>query len=230
MAQFSNAQVRQLYVVNAYDQIVDRDAGELIDPLPADGSVSGTLSADHENLWFDYVTPNGDNGNSTAVRSDLITVPNIEYVRIAPPRTRPLQRKEVVLDTSINTGLPVVGQEYILRFTFYNIGMGGPENQYIKEGGSYRVFPGDTAAKVYEELARLAKINFSREPYPYVHVYTDTYDPWVVGTDPSLMPGTSTKIIIEEVLQPWVLGKRQAAQVFFNVNAVPIAYIGTYIP
>lgn len=203
MANFSQDQVRQLYVVLS-------KATTFNNTTP-----SGALKVNksNEDVWFTYQTPNGDNGNSATVRTDLIPIKNIEYVVASPAVSRPLKRQVVSLDASLNGGNPVVGQEYILRFTFYNLGMGGPENQYIKNGGAYRVKTGDTAATVMQALKALADKNFSREPYPYVTVT-------VAGNT----------LVIEEVPQPWVLGKRQAAQVNFQVQAVPISVDGGLYP
>ena len=203
MANFSQDQVRQLYVVLSKATTFDNT------------TPSGALKVNKskEDVWFNYQTPNGDNGNSATVRTDLIPIKNIEYAVASPGVSRPLKRQVVSFDDSVNWGYPAVGQEYILRFTFYNLGMGGPENQDIKNGGAYRVKTGDTAATVMQALKDLADKNFSREPYPYVTVT-------VAGNT----------LVIEEVPQPWVLGKRQAAQVNFQVQAVPITVNGGLYP
>ena len=174
MANFSQDQVRQLYVVLS-------KATTFNNTTP-----SGALKVNksNEDIWFTYQTPNGDNGNSATVRTDLIPIKNIEYAVASPAVSRPLKRQVVSLDP-LNGGNPVVGQDYILRFTFYNLGMGGPENQYIKNGGAYRVKVGDTAATVMQALKDLADKNFSREPFPYVTIT-------VVGST----------LVIEEVPQP----------------------------
>ena len=203
MANFSQDQVRQLYVVLSKATKFDNT------------TPSGALKVNksNEDVWFNYQTPNGDNGNSATVRTDLIPIKNIEYAVASPAVSRPLKRQVVSLNTSIYLGTPVVGQEYMLRFTFYNLGMGGPENQYIKNGGAYKVKIGDTANTIMKALKALADKNFSREPYPYVTVT-------VVGDT----------LVIEEVPQPWVLGKRQAAQVNFQVQVVPITVDGGLYP
>ena len=203
MANFSQDQVRQLYVVLSKATKFDNT------------TPSGALKVNksNEDVWFNYQTPNGDNGKSATVRTDLIPIKNIEYAVASPAVSRPLKRQVVSLDTSLNWGSPVVGQEYMLRFTFYNLGIGGPENQYIKNGGAYKVKIGDTAATIMQALKALADKNFSREPYPYVTVTLD-----------------GDTLVIEEVPQPWVLGKRQAAQVYFQVQVVPITLDGSLYP
>ncbi len=204
MANFSTDQVRQLYTV------LTKGTSPLANTAAA-GTVA--IKYNEEDVWFEYVTPNGNFGNNGVVRSDLINKKNVELVVATPPKSRPLKRQVVSLDPNINGGAPVVGQEYILRYTFYNIGMGGPENQYIKNGGAYRVKTGDTAATLMAALKALSDKNFSREAYPYV---TTTV--------------SGNTLVIEEYPQPWVLGKKQAGMVDFQVQTVPIVTDGGYYP
>ena len=215
MANFSEDQVRQFYVATSKAATITNNS--------AAGAIKVRSSA--EDLWFEYASPNGEHGGVGVVRSDLINKQKIDYVTASPAMVRKLQRAIVALDSNVSA-TPIAGQDYILRFTFFGLGLGGFENQYIKEGGAYRVKTGNTAANVYEALADLIKVNFSREAHPYVKVTTDTYDPYTDSTK----PGTSTKLIITEVPQPWVLGKRQADQVPFVVHTVPITVDGSQVP
>lgn len=304
MANFSEDQVRQFYVVTSKATTITNNS--------AAGAIKVRSSA--EDLWFEYASPNGEHGGVGVVRSDLINKKKIDYVTASPARVRNLRRLEVTFDPLINSGAPIVGQDYILRFTFFGLGLGGFENQYIKEGGAYRVKTGNTAANVYEALADLIKVNFSREAYPLIKVSlkgdaataTMTTNSGVtvtakeVGTAGNklkfaiasvsattpgvtvstssgvttitasltaaaktigdlktlvesatdlvtitgtaatavsaettavaLEGGTTTGIIIEEVPQPWVLGKRQADQVHFVLHTVPINVDGSQVP
>ena len=220
MANFSTDQVRQLYVV-------DNIKSSALVPTDVIGTTYIQSTAD--DVWISYMTPNGQltvNGDTSIVRSDLIPIKNITKAVASPPKRRNLQLQQLVLDPTINGGLPVVGQEYMIRLTFYGLGIGKQENQYIRGAGSYRVRPGDTVATVLENLAAIAKINLSREAFPYCKITTDTYDPFTMAA----MPGTSTRLIVEEVPQPWIRGKRQADQVNFQVQAVTINYNGFMIP
>ena len=204
MANFSTDQVRQLYVVT--------DKATVFDDTTVDGAIAVNFS--NEDVWFTYQSPNaGLNEGSGPVRSDLIPVKCVEAAVATSAKSRPLRKLVVELDPTINGGNPVVGQEYILRYTFFGLGIGGNENQYIKNAGSYRVRPGDTATDVLQAIKDLSDKNFSREPSLYV---TTT----LVGTT----------LEIEEVPQKWVRGKRQAAQVNFEMNFAPILYNGTFLP
>jgi len=206
MANFSTNQVRQFYVVTDQTAIpavehLDDAAGAMV--VNGDGATM---------LWFEYITPNGDHGGKGAVRSDIIPLDKVVYANATGPITKPLRQQTVTFDPSINGGNPVVGQDYILRFRFTDLGIGGPENQYIRNGGAYRVRPGDTPATVADALVELFNKNFSREAFPFVTV-----------------EAVGSTIVVQEVIQPWVLGKRQAAQVPFDVQCVPInAGFGTF--
>jgi hypothetical protein len=221
MANFSIDQVRQFYPV--------------VNRVAPTGTLSATGDAQFKSanglLWLNYMSPNGlwetsvTAATAQVTRSDTIKIANIAYAKATTGATRKLVKKEITFATSVNSGAPVVGQDYLLNFVFYGLGVGGPENQYAKTGAAYKVKAGDTAATVYEWIAELAKANFNREPFPYVHVYTDTWDPWLTATK----PGTSTKLIVEEVPQPWSRGKKQASQISFDVLAAPITWGGDYV-
>lgn len=305
MANFSVDQVRQYYVA------LSKQAG-MTSNTPAGGL---KVRYSDDDVWFEYVSPNGEHGQNTVVRSDLIPKKNVNYAIASKGAVRKLRKLKVSLDPSVNAGAPIAGQDYILRFIFYGLGIGGNENQYLKEGGAYRAKTGDSAATLYEKLAALAKMNFSREPYPFVTVSLDGVKAFkamttnsgvtvtaseagtpgnkikfaiasvsatnagvtvavdssgnttitasltganktiadlkslvhsstdlvvITGTDGTILSaettavtlsgGTTTGLVIEEVLQPWVLGKRQASPVHFNVFAVPVVSSGVSAP
>lgn len=303
MANFSEDQVRQFYVATSRAATITNNS--------AAGAIKVRSSA--EDLWFEYASPNGEHGGVGVVRSDLINKKKIDYITASPARARKLQRAIVALDPDASA-TPIAGQDYILRFTFFGLGLGGFENQYIKEGGAYRAKTGDTAAIVYNKLVNLAKLNFSREAYPLINIglngdaatvkmttntgvtvtakevgtagnnlkfavasvsadtpgvavstasgvttikasltataktigdlktlvesatdlvtITGTAATEVLAetTAVALVGGTSTGIVIEEVPQPWVLGKRQADQIRFSVHTVPINVAGSPAP
>lgn len=205
MAVFSTDQTRPLYVV------LDK-----AEPMAVDSPVGAMAVRNSvEDLWFEYMSPNGGDpmGTPGVVRTDLISKKCIDYIRVSPAKTRPLKRIEVTMNPDVNSGAPVVGQEYLIRMRFFGLGIGGNENQYLKEAGVYRVKPGDTAADVLNALKTSIDLNFSREVVPYI---TAT----VVGN----------ALVIEEVLQPWVRGKRQAEQINFVVEPVVVLYNGGYYP
>ncbi|MDR2233940.1 MAG: hypothetical protein LBE56_12585 [Tannerella sp.] len=227
MAAFSQDQFRQFYAVLKFNNTDPK-----VDTWVTAGDAGFGKNATNTQFWLNYASPNGvwePNATGSRVqvtRGDIIHKDRIVYAKMSTAGDRPLQRMEVVLNPTLNSGAPIIGQDYLLNFVFTNLNIGGPENQYFKTGASYRARTGDTAAIVYNELADSAKRNFSRESYPYVHVYTDTWDPW---TTPKPATSTSTKIIVEEVLQPYARGKRSGNQVPFSMVAAPVIDNGSYV-
>ena len=123
MSVFSTNQVRQLYV-----------AKEVKSPhvLASDGAGSIALISDNKksHLYFEY------KGADNLMRSDIIDVKNILYAKPTGPKAmeRNLKSVTVTLDSSVNGGAPVAGQDYILRIAFRQyVGM-SDEDQYFKYG------------------------------------------------------------------------------------------------
>jgi hypothetical protein len=162
-------------------------------------------------FWFNYLSPNGDLGNTTIVRSPIINASKVNYCKVGLPAFRNPQTAKVTIPTAINGGQPLVGEDYILRFIFYNLGIGGQECQYLKESGAYRARLGDTVNDVFNKLVDLARKNFLREPYPLVTFLA-----------PGDSGGVSGQITITAVEQPWVLGHKQGIPIPFKVECVPV--------
>lgn len=191
---FSQNQVRHFFVATA-------NKATAITPADAAGTVRVRESA--KEFWIEYVSPNGDNGANTIVRSDLIPKANITNIsKSESGLERPLKKMEISFPTGVT---PIAGQDYIVRFMFFGLGIGGVENHYIKDGAAYRAKTGDSVATVLTKLKESAELNFSREPFPYVKV-----------------TATSTALVIEEVEAPWVLGKKPDNPIDFKVFAVPV--------
>lgn len=217
MANFSENNVRHLYVlgstVSGSATFIDK---AITTSVLGDLSIKTGVEGD---LFFHHVSPNGDLGNPTIVRSPLINLGKINRCVVKKPAYRNIQTVEIGFNPAVNAGLPVIGQDYILRFVFYNLGIGGQEVQYIKEGGAYRAKTGDSAGKILTELLALAKLNFLREPYPLVDLSLDS-------------SSTPTKLIVKAVEQPWVLGHKQGAPVQFKIEGVPVhdSASGAWLP
>lgn len=203
MAIFHTDQVRQFYIPLAKAEAALTDASPV-------GALR--LNSNAEDVWFEYMSPNGGyNGGAGPVRSDLIHKGCIDYIKITPAKPRKLKRLVVSLNPDINNGDPVVGQEYILRFRFYGLGVGGNDIQLPFFGGSYRVQEGDTGAEVMTALKAMIDLNTQRNPNPYI---TATV--------------SGNTLVIEESLQPWVRGKKEGAQVNFTVETPMVLYNGGY--
>jgi hypothetical protein len=216
MANFSENNVRHLYVLGdvnlstSGNTFIDRDVNPtLIGDLGIKAGANGEF-------YFNYVSPNGDLGGSTIVRSLIVDPKKVNYSTAKMPAFRNTQTVEVDIPTSIAGGVPIVGQDYILRFIFYNLGIGGQECQYLKESGAYRVRLGNTKENVFDALVDLAKKNFAREPYPLVTIVK-------TGT------GSTAKLVITGVEQPWVLGHKQGDPIPFKVECVPVYDSGSNV-
>lgn len=151
MATFSTNQARQLYVAKELktSNVISTDAA---------GSIAVKSDTAKNHLYFEYMGAGG------MLRSDLIDIKSIMHAKVtdADDLAHELAKYKVVLDTNVNGGSPVAGQDYLLRITFRNyIGL-SEEDQYIKYGMVHAV-AGMTAGAFYQELYKSLKKNFSRE-------------------------------------------------------------------
>ena len=151
MATFSTNQARQLYVAKELktSNVISTDAA---------GSIAVRSDTAKNRLYFEYMGAGG------MLRTDLIDIKSIMHAKAtdADDLAHELAKYKVVLDTNVNGGSPVAGQDYLLRITFRNyIGL-SEEDQYIKYGMVHAV-AGMTAGAFYQELYKSLKKNFSRE-------------------------------------------------------------------
>lgn len=215
MATFSVNQVRHLYV-----------AKELKTPnvIATDSAGAIAVKADtaKTNMYFSYMGPGG------MTRSDLIDIKSIMNAKATDAKAlgRPLTRVKVVLNSEVNAGAPVGGQDYILKIVFRQyIGI-SEEDQYFKFGMVHAV-NGMTASTFYKTLAISLVKNFSREEQGLLKFYLETEGtvPETVatlvevskGTKESDLTGTYTGIVIEEAPQDWILGVKEQVPVYFQV-------------
>lgn len=188
MATFSSNQVRHFYVANDYSAT----------QVTAESAV-GTLSVGgnaESGVYLGYSGPGG------LVRSDLINPAKLSYVKAtkAADMATKLRKDIVTLDANINAGEPIVGQDYLLRITFkqkYSLGVSDQDVKY----GAVRVTPGMTAAQFYTTMADSLTRNFSREV-----------------TQSLKFSATADGIVIEEVAQPWTLGKMEGKPLHYYIQ------------
>lgn len=218
MATFSVNQVRQLYVAN-----------ELKSPHVLAGDKAGAISVRSDNakqhLYFEY------KGADNLMRSDLIDIKNILSVKAtdADAMSDELKAFTITLDSNVNGGVPVAGQDYILRIAFKQyIGM-SEEDQYFKYG-LVHAYAGMTASQFYKTLALSLVKNFSREVVPLVKFTltnsSDTAVPVDVNTKEESLNEEYKALVIDEVEQPWRLGIMQQVPVYFTVQPTTITVDG----
>lgn len=218
MATFSTNQVRHLYV-----------AKELKNPRVLASDTAGSIAVKSDtaknHLYFEY------KGADNLMRSDLIDIKNILYAKAtdADDMAHELKAVTVTLDTNVNGGAPVAGQDYILRIVFKQyVGM-SDEDQYLKYG-MVHAYAGMTASDFYKKLALSLVKNFSREVVPLVKfILTNSDDEAVLvdtTTKESSLTGTYKALVIDEVEQPWRLGIMEQTPVYFTVQPTTITVSG----
>lgn len=240
MATFSTNQVRQLYVANTLktSQVLASDAA---------GYIAVKSDAAKNHLYFEY------KGADNLMRSDLIDIKNILYAKAtdADAMAHKLKSVTVTLDTNVNGGAPVAGQDYILRIALRQYAGISDEDQYFKYGMVHAYADMD-ADEFYKVLALSIAKNFSREAVPLIKVEVhsaktagkggfdsegymvvtpttkdngkkDNTNPYYV-TDAIVTDIDSIRIT--EVEQPWRLGVMAQTPVYFTVQPVAVMVNG----
>ena len=217
MAVFSTNQVRQLYVVKAVDNNYSVGTGAWNPTVKKAGTIDAKSDKSKTHLYFNYIGAGGQ------MRSDLIDIKNILNVKVTSgadaSQSRKLKKVKVTLDTNVNGGSPVSGEDYILRIAFRQfVGM-SDEDQYFKYG-IVHAYAGMTASDFYKTLALSLAKNFSREETPLVSFALATSSsevPVTPTTAASSLNGNYTAVTITEVEQPWRLGIMEQTPVYFTV-------------
>lgn len=241
MATFSTNQVRQFYVATKFE-----------DSNVTESDIAGTIAvsndAEKKHLYFKY------KGADSRMRSDLIDIENILYAKATSAGDMAYKMKSatITLDSSVNDGNPVAGQDYILRIAFKQyVGM-SDEDQYFKYG-MVHAYSGMTADVFYKTLAQSIAKNFSREIVPLIKIEVhsaaisnkgrfdengymtvtpstkdngkrDSTNPYYI--DDSAIVTDIDNIRITEVEQPWRLGVMSQTPVYFTVQPVEIIVDG----
>ena len=218
MAVFSVNQVRHLYVATAFKtpHVLNSDNA---------GSIAVRSDNAKSHLYFEY------KGADNLMRSDLIDMKNILYAKAtnADSMAHELKAVTVTLDSKVNAGAPIAGQDYILRIAFRQyLGM-SDEDQYFKYG-MVHAYSGMSASDFYKNLALSLVKNFSRESTPLLKfVLTNSTDKAVevnVNTKASDLKDTYKALVIDEVEQPWRLGVLEQVPVYFEVQPTTVTVDG----
>lgn len=203
MAVFSTNQVRHFYAVKAVgDAKLTKDSEE--------GTIRPVADNPKETLYFEYMSPGG------LMRSDLIKKDSIVWVRHTPAtdksQNRPLKKATVVLNSDVNEGKVIPGQDYILRIVFRQFAGMSDEDVYIKYGivhGTRAMSDAADNAAFYAAMKDSLDKNFSRE---LTKLLTFT--------------SSAEGLVIEEVAQDWTLGIKQQTPVYFEVYPTTVTYDG----
>lgn len=217
MATFSVNQVRQLYVATSLKtpHVLASDAA---------GSIAVKNDTAKSHLYFEY------KGADNLMRSDLIDTKNILYAKAtdATAMAHSLKSVTIALDSNVNGGAPVAGQDYILRIAFKQyVGM-SDEDQYFKYG-MVHAYAGMSASEFYKVLAVSLAKNFSREIVPLIKIEIKTASATTEVTPATKvadLKDTYTGVVVTEVEQPWRLGVMAQTPVYFTVQSVPVTVNG----
>lgn len=195
MAVFNVNQNRQFYAVNA-----------IVETTPSkEGDLQILSTKDGKQVFFKHY------GKGGLTRTDLIDVDKVCYTRLTTKEEmqRNVKTATVTLIEDINEGLPIAGQDYILRIQINNYLAPGDACALIKSSAVHAT-RGMTAAQFYEKMVDSLNKNFSREPQPLL-----TFE------------ASEDGIVITEVAeQPWRLGVLSQDPVNFEVIPTTITYDG----
>ena len=210
---FSTNQVRQLYVALANGQLTNA------------GDIKVNKTADGKQLYFTYVGALGD-----TMRSDLIDINKITSITIEKASDMAKKRvcHLVTLDSTINSGNPVTGQDYILRLLFRQY-VGMSEANTMNKYGEVHINTDMSASDFYKKMAISIVQNCSKDINNLVEVELQTSSstvPVSVTTREADLDGTYTGILIYEGKLVWRLGRVSQGTIPFECQFVDIVYNG----
>ena len=148
-------------------------------------------------------------GADTVLKSDRIQLKNLDYVKAiaAADMVTPLKSVLVALDANVNSGKPVIGQDYILRINFRQFYGMSDQDQYFKDVAVHATKEMNTTpSKFYEALVKAFNLSFSREVGA-----TSESNPYLK------FEASATGVTITEKEQSWTLGKEVQEPVYFDI-------------
>ena len=201
---FTTNQVRHLYVGKSVkdDKAELKDAGDIkVKVLPNELK---------KTVVFEVM------GAENVLKSDFIPVDSITYAKAskAADLATPMKKVLVTLDASVNGGLPIAGQDYILRINLRQFYGMSDQDQYFKDAAVHAK-KNMSAVDFYAEMVTALNQSFSREIGA------------TIKSNPYLAFSSSASgIVIEEKPQDWHLGVGAQERVYFDVVPTTV-YDGT---
>ena len=212
MATFSVNQNRQLFVAKKVVTTTPAAVGDL--------KLGGDKASTY--MYFQHM------GYGGLTRSDKIDLSNVMYAKTtkAEALSRKLKKATVTLDSEVNEGNPISGQDYVLRI-FFRQYIGNSDIYQEAKYGVVHGYKGMTASDFYKTLALSLAMNFSKEVVPLLKFYLKTSSgntEVTASTAKKDLTGTYTGVVIEEAEQPWRLGVRRQEEVFFDVIPTTVLF------
>ena len=193
---FTENQATLVYVAKALktDFASLKDAGDIL--------VKAT--PDKQAIYFQH------KGVADISRSDLIEVKNIISANATAAKSmeKKLKNATVTLDSSVNGGKPIAGQDYVLRLVFSGyIGISPEDSQYWKYGVVHAT-NGMSASDFYKKMALSIAKNMSREAVQFIKIFLGDTEV-TPRTKENKLTGTYTGVTIKEVAPDWIRGTKQ---------------------
>lgn len=236
-------QVNQLYVAKALknsSSVVGPKAATVSDP----GDLNFIQSKGGDEYYFKY------QGADTVLRSDILKKGQVTEVRFTTAEKQRVKLKtyKVTLDSAVNGGVPIVGEDYELKIAISQFQDLAEESVYYKYGFVHATAI-DTAdaGHFYYAMAKSLYKNFAREITKFFEFYITAkgveypiegavYDATADGLIVKTSTGTTTiavsdidSILIKEVEQDWNLGLMPKTTVNFTIVPDEISYNGDFV-
>ena len=220
MANFSTNQVRHLYVATALgtaDETTKRMKETAV------GTILPSADTAKKHLYFEY------QGAGGRMRSDLIDIASAKYVKRTPASklATKLKKATVKLNTGVNGGQLISGQDYILRIVFHQFAGMSDEDTYIKYGVVHATSSMEPS-EFYKRMAISLAKNFSRELTPLLRFKIGTTEVTPL-TKLSDLTDTAESLVIEEIEQDWIRGTKAQVPVYFDVIPTTVTYDGAEV-
>ena len=217
MANFSVNQVHHFYVVIPEENGGYQTSVTATSPVGTIGAITSVDDLRGKEVFFSY------KGAKSVRTSDFIQINNIGYAKAIPASdmVTVMKKVEVTLDSTVNSGAPISGQDYVLSITFKNFFSSGDASQYFKDAAVHAT-ANMSASDFYEAMVNSLNAAFSREPGA-----TKTSNPYLKfsikekggsGDDAT----DAVAIVIEEKAQDWALGTKKARRIMFDVEPTTV--------
>ena len=206
---FTENQATLVYVAKALktDFASLKDAGDIL--------VKAT--PDKQAIYFQH------KGVADISRSDLIEVKNIISANATAAKSmeKKLKNATVTLNSSVNGGKPISGQDYVLRLVFSGyIGISPEDSQYWKYGVVHATND-MSASDFYKKMALSIAKNMSREAVQFIKVFLGDTEV-TPRTKEDKLTGTYTGVTIKEVAPDWIRGTKQEKIVRLTVEPTTV--------
>lgn len=206
---FTENQATLVYVAKALktDFASLKDAGDIL--------VKAT--PDKQAIYFQH------KGVADISRSDLIEVKNIISANATAAKSmeKKLKNATVTLNSSVNGGKPISGQDYVLRLVFSGyIGISPEDSQYWKYGVVHAT-NGMSASDFYKKMALSIAKNMSREAVQFIKVFLGDTEV-TPRTKEDKLTSTYTGVTIKEVAPDWIRGTKQEKIVRLTVEPTTV--------